>query len=106
MKPELIIAALTALFAGGFMSNLLATVTGARRRRIDEAEVLSRISSAIREEVRKDNAELRDRMDHIAEALIGLTTLLDELFPKMADSLHPDERDALRHRINQAKRAT
>lgn len=106
MKYELIVAIVTALFAGGFMSNLLTTVTGWRKRRAEEAEVLSRIGSAIREEVRHENAELRERMDRIAEALISLTDLLDELFPKVADSLHPDERDALRTKIAKAKRVT
>lgn len=103
---EVAVAIITSLFAGGFMSNLLAAATGSRKRKTDEAEALSRISSAIRDEVRQDNADLRDRMDRIAEALIGLTDLLDELFPKMAESLHPDEQHALKVRISHAKRVT
>ena len=102
---ELLIALITAIFAGGFMSNLLATVTSGRKRKMDEAEALSRISSAIRDEVRRENADLRERMDRIAEAMIGLTDLLDEIFPKIVDSLHPEERVALRNRIKQAKKA-
>jgi hypothetical protein len=44
-------------------------------------------------------------MDRIAEAMIGLTDLLDEIFPKIVDSLHPEERTALRNKIKQAKKA-
>lgn len=103
---ELIVAVATSLFAGGFMSSVFATAMGGRKRKVDEAETLSRISSAIREEVRKENADLRERMDRIADAMIGLTDLLDEIFPKIVDSLRPEERDALRNKIKQAKRAT
>ncbi len=102
---ELVLALVAAIFAGGFMTSVLTTITGGRKRKIDEAEALSRISTAIRDEVRKENADLRERMDRIAEAMIGLTDLLDEIFPKIVDSLHPEERTALRNKIKQAKKA-
>lgn len=101
---EVVVALVTSLFAGGFMSNLLMTFVGTRKRKTDEAEALSKISAEIRQEVRQDNQELRERIDRLADALISLTDMLDELFPKIATNLHPEERDALRAKINNAKR--
>lgn len=78
---------------------------GGRKRQLDEAEVLSKLSKEIRDEIREDNQDLRDRMDRIVEAVCGLTDHLDELFPKMS-GLTAQERMTLRESIAQTRRAT
>lgn len=99
------LTAVGALGTGGLFTAMWNQFWGGRTRKLDEADVLSRLSTAIREEIREENKELRERMDRIVDAVCGLTDLLDELFPKFTD-LTPEERVRLRARIAQAKRAT
>ncbi|MBV6360449.1 hypothetical protein R2325_16475 [Mycobacteroides chelonae] len=100
-----VVAVLGAVATGGLLSKVWETITGRRKRRVDETQVLSAISTAIREEVRKENAELRDRLDKVIGAVSGLTDVLDELFPKIT-GLDDAERKTLRASLNLVKRAT
>ncbi|AEK09950.1 hypothetical protein FDH96_gp038 [Mycobacterium phage Rey] len=72
---------------------------------ITETEAVQKLSAAIREEIRKENAELRKRMEVVVTAVVGLVDLLDDLFPKIT-GLTDEERIALRHKINLAKLTT
>ncbi|MDM2418408.1 Uncharacterised protein [Mycobacteroides abscessus subsp. massiliense] len=105
LDTETVVAVLGAVATGGLLGKVWETITGKRKRRVDEAQVLSAISTAIREEVRKENAELRDRLEKVIGAVNGLTDVLDELFPKIT-GLDPAERKALRASVNLVKRAT
>lgn len=89
---------------GGLTREMFTTLFGSRKRRLDEAEVLSKLSKDIREEIRSDNQDLRERMDKIVDAVCGLTDQLDVLFPKMS-GLSPQERMSLRESIAQTRRA-
>lgn len=100
------IALLVGAFAGGgFFNRVWDTVFDGKRRKLDEAGVLSKLSQEIRNEIREDNQELKDRMDKIVEAVCGLTDQLDELFPKIS-GLTAQERMTLREHIAQTRRAT
>lgn len=105
LDAETVVSLFGALAAGGVLSKALEFVTGRRKRKVDEAQVLSAISTAIREEVRKENAELRDRLDQLLGAVTGLTDILDDLFPKIT-GLDEEERIALRRKLNLAKRVS
>lgn len=96
---------LGALATGGFFTALWRSLFAHRLRKAGEAERLVRLNAAFREEIRKDNNELRARMDKVVDAICGLTDMLDELFPKIT-GLTDAERLTLRHSINLAKRAT
>jgi hypothetical protein len=100
------IMALIATYLGGGLSREVWTlIFGGRKRKLDEAEILAKLSREIRDEIRTDNQDLRDRMDRIVEAVCGLTNHLDELFPKMS-GLSTQERTWLRDSIAQTRRAT
>lgn len=101
----MIAAVIVAVAGGGLLQSIWRTVFAQKLSKAEEAELLTRLSAAIREEMREDNKELRIRLDGIADAIMGLTDMLDELFPKIS-GLTVEEREALRHRINAAKKAT
>lgn len=105
LDPETIANLFATLAAGGLLTKIWEFTTGRRKRKVDEAQVLSAISTAIREEVRKENAELRDRLDQLLGAVTGLTDILDDLFPKIT-GLNEEERIALRRKLNLAKRVS
>lgn len=94
-----------AAFGGGLTREMWQQLFGGRKRQLDEAEVLSKLSSQIREEIRTDNQDLRDRMDKLVDAVCVLTDHLDELFPKIS-GLTTLERTTLRESISQTRRAT
>jgi hypothetical protein len=90
------------IFGGG---GVLTAIGSWRKNKLDEAQILSNISAAIREEIREENTALRERLEEVMDAVIDLTNLLDDLMPKMT-GLSPEERLALRYRLNRLKRVT
>lgn len=94
-----------AFLGGGLLKDMWATVVGRKRARLEETQALSQLSAEIRAEIRAENQDLRDRMDAVVAAVTGLTDLLDDYFPKIT-GLSDEERLALRHQINLAKRVT
>ncbi|ATN93997.1 membrane protein [Mycobacterium phage Kumao] len=100
-----IMGLITALATGGFLNAVWNSFTGRRAAQLNEAEIVARLSKEIREEIRAENKDLKGRMDKVVEAIIGLTDLLDDLFPKIT-GITPEERKALRRKINEAKLAT
>lgn len=100
------IALLVGAFAGGgFFNRVWDSLFGGKKRKLDEAGVLSELSKQIREEIREDNKDLRDRMDLIVVAVCGLTDTLDDFFPKIT-GLTDGERIVLRERMSATRRAT
>lgn len=94
-----------ALAAGGFLSKVWDTLFHKRVRQLDEADILSRLSSALREEIRTENRGLRKDIQTMKDAMVHLTDVLDELFPSIT-GLTDDQRNLLRQAANQAKLAT
>ncbi|QNJ56843.1 membrane protein [Mycobacterium phage Reindeer] len=94
-----------ALATGGVLTAVWNSVFPPRRDRTSEAEAIQQLGADIRREIREENEALRLRMDVVVNAVISLTDLLDDLFPKIT-GLSEEERIALRHKINLAKRAT
>jgi predicted nuclease with TOPRIM domain len=115
MNLTQVIMLLSALGVGGYIPTLWRNVFGRkallkkqeqdqRQLELNEAEVLSRLSTAIRAEIREENKDLRERMDRVVEAVCGLTDQLDELFPKFT-GLTDEERTTLRAGMSRARRA-
>lgn len=93
-----------AAFGGGLTREMWQQLFGGRKRQLDEAEVLSKLSKEIRDEIRTDNQDLRDRMDLLVGAVCGLADTVDEYFPKFT-GLSNQERIVLRERMSQTRRA-
>lgn len=105
MNTYQVLALAAAAFGGGLTREMWQQLFGGRKRQLDEAEVLSKLSGEIREEIRKDNQDLRDRMDRLVDGVCGLTDQLDELFPKIS-GLTTQERTSLRESSSKVRRAT
>lgn len=99
--PTIAIIASILFGSGGWVS----AIASWRKTRIDESTALSRISKEIRDEIREENKEMRDRMDKVVQAVLSLTNMLDDLFPKIT-GLSTDELIQLRLRLNHLKRIT
>lgn len=99
------IALLVGAFAGGgFFNRVWDTFFGGKKRKLDESEVLSKLSREIRAEIREDNQDLRERMDRLVDAVCGLTDCLDEFSPKFT-GLSAQERIRLREHQSRVRRA-
>lgn len=96
---------IAALAAGGFLSKVWDTLFHKRARQLDEADILSRLSSEIREEIRTENSGLRKDIRTMKDAMVHLTDVLDELFPSIT-GLTEAQRNILRQAANQARLAT
>ncbi|QSM01083.1 hypothetical protein SEA_NANOSMITE_38 [Mycobacterium phage Nanosmite] len=94
-----------ALATGGFLTAVWGSVFRPKGSKVSETEAIQKMGAEIRAEIRKENEDLRKRMDVVVDAVVGLVDLLDDLFPKIT-GLTDEERIALRHKINLAKRAT
>ncbi|AER26086.1 membrane protein [Mycobacterium phage Diminimus] len=101
----MIATAIGALATGGVLTTVWGSFFAPKRDKTSEAEAIQKLGAEIRQEIREENAALRERMDVVVNAVISLTDLLDDLFPKIT-GLSDEERIALRHKINLAKRAT
>lgn len=100
------IALLVGAFAGGgFFNRVWDQLFGGKQRKLDEAQILSDLSSQLRAEVREDNKDLREGMGLLVIAVCQLTDTLDEFFPKFT-GLSDGERIVLRERMSQTRRAT
>lgn len=95
------LTALGAFFGGGFSTKVADHFL---HRKVSEADIITRLGASLREEIRLENAGLRERLDHVVDALTGLTDVLDDVLPNIS-GISPDNRKLLRQRINGAKRA-
>src|SRR4051812_39750833 len=98
------------LFSGvgiwSFLSTLLTRRSDTHAKDMSALKDLEKASSDFRNEVRLDKAELKSELREMKEAFISLIDLLDELLPKMIETLTMDERIALRAKINVARMKT
>lgn len=84
---------------------LISMVTGRRRRKLDEVETLATLSANFREEIRKENTELKLEMRGIRRALLTLTNLLDVMMPSIT-GITDEQKVTLREASNAAKLAS
>src|SRR6476660_9092930 len=95
MDPGDIVSMVGALATRGVLTAVWQSIVRPRKNKVDEAATLERLSAAFREEIRKENNELRGRMDKVVQALTTLTDVLDDVFPKI-QGLTAEERNRLR----------
>lgn len=84
IDPDLLAAIVAAVFGGGGMFALVLKWLEAKRNQpLSEVASLAEVQRQIREEVRLENASLREEISSMRIALIKLTDILDEVLPHM-----------------------
>ncbi|MBB5167191.1 hypothetical protein [Mycobacterium sp. AZCC_0083] len=99
---EALLGLATAAATGGIFNHVWDTVFGKRKRKLDETELLQRMSAAFREEVRRENSELRERLEKVIRGLNKLTDVVDD-FLYRATGISESDRMALREANQHAK---
>lgn len=93
-----------AIFGGGTGVGLITAFMNRKATAAKGTSTLEEASGKFRDEVRKDNAELKKEMHDVKLALLTLCDLVGELLPGMT-SLTPDQRKALSQAVLQGKLA-
>lgn len=82
LDPDLLAALIVAVFGGGGLFALLLKWLESRAGKpLNELVSLAEIQKQIREEVRIENAGLRQEVSRLRLALLALTGVIDELLP-------------------------
>jgi hypothetical protein len=108
MNPVvLVLGVFTTLFAGvgiwSFATALLTRKSDVKQKDSEAIQNLETASTLFREEMRRDNTELRTEVREMKLAIIPLINTLDELLPKMIPCLTAEERIELRDKVNTAR---
>lgn len=99
-----ILGIISALVTAGFFNLLLSTLSGRRGRKVDEVEKLSKMQAEFRDEIRRDNAALVKKMEGVERAVIHLTNVFNDVFPRV-EGLTPNERIELRDALDSVRLA-
>lgn len=103
-NAQFVAALLAALFGGGGIFALAMRWLETRRAEpLNELASLADLQKQIREEVRRENAVLRQELHDLRDALSTLTKILDELLPKI-EGLDEDQKKLLHEAKHAAHR--
>lgn len=92
---EMLVAVVVAAFSGGVVTHLLSRWFPSRKEKLDEADIMSRISTQLREELLEEKIKQDQTIKDLRSVIINLTDLLDEVLPRMA-GVTEDEKRKLR----------
>jgi hypothetical protein len=103
VNADLVAAFVAAVFGGGGLFALFLKWLEARRDRpVNELVTLAEVQRQIREEVRLENAGLREEMVRMKISMLALTDIIDELLPSI-HGLDEGQKARLRAANNAAK---
>jgi hypothetical protein len=88
---ELAVAIVVAALSGGVVTHLLSRWFPSRREKLDEADIMSRISTQLREELFAEKQAQDKTIHDLRKVIINLTDLLDEVLPKV-DGITTEEK--------------
>lgn len=105
VSPEVLAAFVAAVFGGsGLLAVFLKWLEVRQSKPVNELVNLAEVQRQIREEVRVENAGLREDIAAVKAALISLTDVIDEILPGV-QGLTAEQQDRLRRANNTAKMA-
>jgi hypothetical protein len=107
MNPVVFIMAFViALVGGGGGATIFSALINRKAQAAMRTNTLEEASASFRQEVRRENVDLKREIADMKKAFITLTDLLDDLLPGMVESLSPEDKLRLRDAVNKAKIVT
>ncbi len=104
LNPVVVIVGFfAALFGGGGGATIIVSLINRKAASATRTDTLEQASARFREEVRKENNELKQEIREMKEAFIELTVVLGDLGPKFDIHLDLEERVRLREALNRAR---
>lgn len=105
IDPDLAAALIAAIFGGGGLFALFFKwIDNRQSRPVSELVSLADVQKQIREEVRLENASLREDVGRVKAALVALTDIIDEVLPSI-QGLTSEQKMRLHQANNAAKLA-